>query len=206
MRVYRIAVWILLLSSCASNHETKPKPEKKAEPKKPRITHFYANAPMIARGETVTLCYGTENADSVQLTPYDDELRPSLNRCVGANPVKDTTFTLAASSPLGTETQSVTVRVGAAATKPPAEAAERQLIQNFQYLGRPTVQAGARVQLCYTTVGASSVSVSPAVGTPLKPGNNQCFAVTVQKSTNYILTARADDGAVDRMQVTIPVQ
>ena len=181
--------------------EKAPVTPKKSAPQLPRITHFYGNEAVVPKGGSLTLCYGTENVDKLTLQPYDEgELRPSFNRCVAHAPASDTTYTLTASGPGGSTTATFSVRVGAPAAR------EKTLIQSFVVLGNTPVAPDGRVQLCYTTAGATSVSVEPTVPAKLAVGRNRCFPVTPEKTTAYVLTARSADGGVDRMQVTVAVQ
>ena len=187
-----------LLIGCGEKAIEKPKAKA---PGPPKITHFYGNEAVVPKGRSLTLCYGTENVESLTLRPSaDGELRPSLNRCVAETVDKETTFTLTAKGPGGETSAAFTVRVGIATPK------GRTMIQDFTVVGNTPVAPGGRVQLCYSTENATGVEVRPSVKAELTLGRNQCFAVTPQKTTNYILTARAADGAVDRMQVTVPVQ
>ena len=191
--------FLAVLASCAE----KP-PEKRNQappPRLPRITHFYGNATVVPKGGSLTLCYGTENVETLTLRPHEDgELRPSMNRCVADSPVKDTTYTLTANGPGGETTATFSIRMGPAAGK------ERVLIRNFQVVGNTPVRAGGSVRLCYSTEGATGVSILPDVDTVLTLGRNRCVAVSPVKTTTYILTATAKDGVVDRMQVTVPAQ
>ena len=187
---------VALLTACAE----KPAPKTKEAPRLPKITHFYGNAAAVPKGESLTICYGTENVDSLTITPSDDhDLRPALNRCIAHKPTQDTTYTMTAKGPGGETTATFSVRIGPSAPK------ERVLIQSFLFLGSGPFNAGARIQLCYTTDGASAVSLQPPVQARLGVGLNQCFSVSPGKTTTYVLTAKADDGGIDRMQVTVPV-
>ena len=187
---------LALLAACSQKPIEKPK----ESPRLPKFTHFYGNAASVPKGESLTLCYGTENVDSVTITPSDDkDLRPALNRCIAHRPTKDTTYTMTAKGPGGETTAFFSVRVG------PSSPKERVLIQSFLSLGSGPFNAGARVQLCYTTDGATAVSVQPAVPAKLAPGTNQCFTVTPEKTTTYVLSATTGDGGTDRMQVTVPI-
>jgi hypothetical protein len=196
-----LPVILLLLVGCEKKAE---RPRAVEAPKPTKITHFYGNAVSIARGETLTLCYGSDNATTVSITPpIDKGLKPSLNRCISDTPTKDTTYTLKAGGPGGDVTETLHVKVGAAQAGAPAS---RQLIKSFNVMGETTRQAGSKVQLCYSTEGAIAVSSQPAATAPLGPGKNQCYFIVVDKTTTIILTATAADGAVDRMQVGVPVQ
>ncbi len=189
----RIAIWtfLVLLAGCGEKAPVKPKVA--ATPKPPRITQFYGTQAVVAKGGSLTLCYGTENVETLALRPSaDGDLRPSLNRCVAEIVTHDTTFTLTAKGPGGSTSATFSVRIGPPAPK------DRVLITSFVLLGKR--------ELCYTTEGASAVRVEPSPGAALTPGKNQCFAVAPVRTTNYVLTATAPDGSVDRMQVSVPVQ
>lgn len=191
-------VWVLaaVLVGCGGKA---PEAKKAAAPAAPTIKHFYGNATTVAKGDSLTICYGTENVDSVKMEPYDDDLKPSFNRCVAHTPTKDTTYVMTAKGPGGETTASFSVKVGPPAAKP------REMIQQFYSVaaGKP---AGVPVQMCFSTEGATGVSLAPAAAGKLEPGKNRCFMVKPEKTTTYVLTATAADGAVDRMQVTVAVQ
>ena len=194
----RILLWglIVVLAGCGGKSAES---QGAGAPAPPKIKYLYGNASTVAKGDSVTICYGTENVDSVKMEPYDDELAPSFNRCVAHTPLKDTTYVMTAKGRGGETTATFSVKVGPAAAKP------REMIQNFQSLGGGKA-AGAPVQLCYSTEGAAAVSVRPVAGEKLEPGKNRCFVVKPEKTTTYVLTATAADGTVDRMQVTVAVQ
>jgi hypothetical protein len=196
-----ILPFLLLLAGCAS----KPEPKALEEaPRPPKITHFYGNALTLPRGELLTLCYGTGGATSVSIEPSDDkDLKPSINRCIGHTPQVNTTYTLTAKGPGGTVTETFKVEVGRPYAKLPS--GDRILITSFT-LSENSRTPGEPVRLCYSTDGAIAVSLMPRVAVPLKPGASQCFVVRPEKKTTYVLTATADDGFIDRMQVTVAVQ
>lgn len=190
---------ILLLAACTKPAET-TKPDTAAAPAPPEITMFYGNARAVPKGGSVTLCFGTRNATEVTMEPSSDPsaIRPSFNLCVAESPKEKTTYTLTARGPGGETKSEVTVGIGGAK--------DGILIHSFTSYGNLPIPKGQSIQLCYTTEGAESVSLSPPSAEPLVPGKAKCFMVAPQKTTNYILTAQAAGGEVDRMQVTIPVQ
>lgn len=181
----------LFLAACGKRPEI---PRAVEAPRPTKITHFYGNALSIVRGETLTLCYGTENATTVSITPpIETDLRPSINRCIGDTPTKDTTYALKASGPGGDVAESFRIKVDA----PP-----KPLITSFLIQGDPVRPRGARVGFCYHLDRPASVSISPPISEPLQ----SCFETVVDKTTTFILTATAPDGTVDRVQNTITVR
>jgi hypothetical protein len=80
---------------------------------KVKIMAFTLSSGAIHRGDKIDICYGVANAKTVTIDPKPDgETWPSLNRCVEAEPKKDTTYTLTATDEKGqTDTQSLAVRV-----------------------------------------------------------------------------------------------
>jgi hypothetical protein len=78
-----------------------------------KVLNFTLNPGMLQRGEKLMICYGVSNAKTVTIDPKpDDEVWPSIQRCVGASPKKDTVYTIKATDAKGqTDTQSVAVKV-----------------------------------------------------------------------------------------------
>ena len=59
-----------------------------------KLLTFYANPPVIRAGGKTLLCYGVANAQSVQIEPAVEELKPSISRCVEVRPSRDTEYKL----------------------------------------------------------------------------------------------------------------
>jgi hypothetical protein len=198
----RVIAWIFLVLTLSCGGEKKSVAPAAAAAKAPRIAHFYATANPVPKGESATLCYGTEEATEVRLTPYPDSLKPALNRCVAVSPTQSTGYTLTVKGPGGEASQKLQVEVGGARPK----AATTALIQSFQFLGPAQVAAGTRVQFCYsTTPEVVAVSVTPKVAGALQPGVARCFVEEITRTSTYILTATDGSGATDRMQVSVKV-
>ena len=77
------------------------------------ILAFYANPPVIARGDSTSLCYSVSNAKSVSLQPPSNvNVWPSYERCVSVSPAKTTTYTLtAADAATHTKSAQATIEV-----------------------------------------------------------------------------------------------
>ena len=77
-----------------------------------KIVAFYANPPVLQRGDKGELCYGVANASEVRIEPDVEAITPSLSRCVEMKPSKTTTYTLTARNSAGaTVSQQVEVTV-----------------------------------------------------------------------------------------------
>lgn len=200
----KIAAVLVLLAGCSS-----PPPKTEAPKARPvKITHFYASEGAIPRGETVTICYGVEEARAVRLEPPLEPITPSFNRCIQAAPQATTEYKLTSEGTDGsTASANFTIVVGKPAPKKaaaPSAAPQRQLIKFFGTASN-RVPRGQPVTLCYELApGATSVSLSPGNRSlPLAP--KHCFTEKPQASTTYILTAKDNSGAVDRVQVSVAV-
>jgi hypothetical protein len=77
-----------------------------------KIVMFYANPPLLGRGEKGELCYGVANVSEIRIEPGVEAVTPSLNRCIEIKPGKTTTYTLTAKDSAGaTVSQQVEVTV-----------------------------------------------------------------------------------------------
>lgn len=78
-----------------------------------KIVSFYAMPGDIHRGDSVQMCYGVANAQSVTIQPDTGRKTwPSLTRCIQIAPKKTTTYTLTAKDAHGkTQTASLTINV-----------------------------------------------------------------------------------------------
>lgn len=85
-----------------------------------KILMFYASPGTVARGEPVSLCYGVANAAAVKITPLEEEITPSFNRCLQVYPKKKTTYELTATGADGAVvSQALTVEALPRAAKAP---------------------------------------------------------------------------------------
>jgi hypothetical protein len=71
-----------------------------------KVVTFYANPPVLRRGQRGLLCYGVVNAKTVATEPPIPDLGPALSRCVEASPAQTTTYTLTAEDEKGNKVSS----------------------------------------------------------------------------------------------------
>ncbi len=202
MGLRALVVLLVLLAGCRTDPEAGPPPAGAAPV---RIVHFYASAAEVAAGQTVTICYGVENAANVRLDPPVEPLEPLFNRCFAVSVSRTTTYTLTAEGPDGrTVSESFTVRVrgsGPSRQRPPeAEGMIRMFVASAE-----EVRSGETVTLCYGVVGAATVRVGP-YGLPLQPAEKYCFLVKPAATTTYVLTATGPDGRIEQAQLIVRVR
>jgi hypothetical protein len=186
-----------LLAGCYGCRNSPRPPVGDSAPSQPavaRIVQFYATAPQLARGERELLCYGTENARTVQLTPPPQELSASLARCVEVNPTQTTSYTLTAEGASGPPvTQELTVTVG-----PPHAKIVDVTVSAL------SVARGELVSLCYHVSDAASVEIEPIhFRKPLIARG--CAVDNPVKTTTYVVTATGVEGSRDQEHVTVTV-
>ena len=196
---------LLLISGCGSKPATET--ATKAEPAAPvRILQFYAAPGVVAAGETVSICYGVEGADTVRLDPAVEDVKPSLSRCVSVKPTADTEYTLIAEGG-GTRTeQKTSVKVSGKAASAPATpaVAEDAGPRVNSFTAKPTeVASGESVMLCFDAVGDKVI---------LQPGAKEfgqarigCYAVSPTTTTEYGLIAERG-GKRDVKSLTVKVR
>jgi uncharacterized cupredoxin-like copper-binding protein len=156
-----------------------------------QITQFYANPANITNGSSTTLIWVTSNATSVSISGGVGNVATSGSTTV--SPTATTTYTLTATGASGTVTQSTTVTVGAPVVGAP---------QIVRFAGNPTsIAPGASSTLSWSTNNATSVNISPTVGTVTANGS---VTVTPSATTTYTLTATNSVGSVTA-PVTITV-
>lgn len=148
----------------------------------PQILRFEANPVTIGPGQQSTLSWATSGAATVTISGLGSE---GLNGSATVQPAQTTTYTLTASSSDGhAVTAPVTVTV-----------APGTIPQIVTFVANPqTISAGQSTQLCWQVNGATSISISPGVGSGLSA--NACAAVSPQQTTTYTLTASNATGQI----------
>jgi hypothetical protein len=164
-----------------------------SSPTSVQITSFTASPATITAGQCTTLSWSVQNATSVAITPgvgNVDARTGSVSVC----PTQTTSYTLTANNANGQMSVSTTVTVG------PAAAGNPQIVR---FEASPmSIQPGQSTTLSWATNGASTVSISPNVGSVPVNGST---TVTPTQTTTYTLTATSSDGKSVTSPVTVIV-
>jgi hypothetical protein len=204
MRPHGYLLPVLLAACGCSDQSGRPEPRPAAPPPAAKILQLYASPNPVETGQKTLLCYGLENATSVELQPPVEGLGVSPNRCLPIAPRRTTTYTLTAAGAAGTPArQTVTVHVVPATAAPPP-ASSSKLIRTFA-ASAEEIAAGAQVTLCYGAAQpVSSVRLEPGLG-DLPAKATGCVAVTPPRTTTYTLSVTAA-GKTDRSELTVRVR
>jgi hypothetical protein len=156
----------------------------------PPAIQFSGDRESIIRGQTATLKWAVTGADLVRIEPDFDSVSPEGERQV--SPQKTTDYALTAEGPGGKVTSHFILRVD----EPP-----RPGVSTFDAVPNP-VSRGTDVQLRWSVMNASHISIDPDVGAIAVSGS-----VTVRplKTTDYVLTAENAAGARVSRSVTVGV-
>lgn len=155
---------------------------------KPVINFFIANPTSIQAGQTSTLSWGTQNATTVTLSTVGG-VSPSGQSTVA--PTVTTTYTLTASNANGTVSATATVVVSAP-----------QSGLTYCYASPSNIIQGESSTLYYQAQNATSVTITPGIGTVGASGN---VAVTPTATTNYVITATGAGGQTSSCSVAVTV-
>jgi len=163
-----------------------------ASPAALRILQFSSNPAAINAGQSSTLTWVVENATSVSISPTVGNV-DAHSGSFPVSPTATTTYTLTATGPGGTVTATTTVQVGTLVGNP----------QIIRFEANPvSIAPGQSSTLSWTTTGATSVTISPTVGSVTLNGST---TVTPQQTTTYTLTATSQDGRTVSAPVTVVV-
>jgi len=146
------------------------------------IAQFYANPATVNAGQSTTLLWVIQGATSASISPSVGNINPNSGS-VAVSPTATTTYTLTATGPSGSITQAVTVTVGAPGSP-----------QIVRFVADPnSTTAGSSVTLSWATNNATTVSITPNVGTVTGNGST---TVSPSQTTTYTLTATNSVGSV----------
>jgi hypothetical protein len=147
-----------------------------------KVLFCYATPTNIMAGETATINYGTQNADSVTITPQPGKV-PNTSGSVTVTPSQTTTYTVTATGSGGTTTDSCSVTVTIAAGTLP------RIIQFSAIPGQ--ISSGQSSTLVWAVENATTVSIT-TLGNVSLTGSQ---AVSPTATTTYVLTATNATGS-----------
>ncbi len=161
-----------------------------AAPVQAQIQQFTAQPAAITSGQTTTLSWVILNATSASISPSVGTVSATTGS-VAVSPTTTTTYTLTATGPNGPTTQTVQVTVGATSAQ----------ILRFS-AGPSSIATGAQSTLSWSTSGATTVSISPGIGTVTANGST---TVSPAATTTYTLSATGTDGKTVTAAVQVTV-
>jgi len=155
-----------------------------------QIIRFAASPSTIPAGGQATLSWSINGATTASISPTVGTV--AANGSAVVSPTATTSYTISATGLDGKAVTAVaTVTVG------PATA------QILRFAASPsTIAMGAQSTLSWTTSGATSVSISPTVGTVAANGS---VAVSPVSTTSYTITATSANGNTVTAVVTVTV-
>jgi hypothetical protein len=155
----------------------------------PQIVRFEASPLSIAPGASSTLSWTTNNATSVSISSVGTV---TANGSTTVTPAATTTYTLTATNSVGSVSAPVTVTVSGNA-----------IPTVVSFVANPSaISSGQSTKLCWQVTNATSIGITPGVGTNLNA--NDCATVTPTTTTTYTLTATNGAGMV-QANVTVVV-
>ena len=157
--------------------------------RKVQIEIFLADPNTIQSGQSSTLTWNIQNADTATITPNVGSVNAKTGN-VRVSPRETTTYTLTAKNATSTDSTTVTVTV----QRPQPRLAVCTAVPM-------TINQGESATLYYNALNADSVMISPGVGTVSPSGQT---VVTPSSTTTYTITANNAFGS-DTCTVTVQV-
>ena len=157
----------------------------------PSVIRFTAAPSTIAAGQSSTLSWATTGVTSVTISGVGGNLPANGSQTV--SPTQTTTYTLTATGADRKTTVTAQVVVTISGSQVP--------IVNSFTVSPPNVSPGGTAQLCWNVSNATSVSISPGLGTVQ---STACTTITPTQTTTYVLTATNAAGPT-QASVTVSV-
>jgi len=152
------------------------------------ILFFNANPTQITAGQSATLAWSTQGATTVSISGIGNV---PLSGSTSVAPTVTTQYTLTATNSTSSQSLTATVTVGGSS------------VQISSCFATPaTIVAGESSTLFWQTTNATSVSISPGVGTE---GANGSAVVSPTTSTTYTITAQGPNSASAACSVAVTV-
>jgi hypothetical protein len=143
---------------------------------RPAVVRFEAAPSTITAGQSSTLSWTTTGASSVSISGVGSNL--PVNGSQSVSPTQTTTYTLTATGADGKTTVTAQAVVTVTGSTVPT-------VQSFT-VSPTTVSPGGTAQLCWNVQNATSVTISPGLGTV---ESTACTTITPSQTTTYVLTA-----------------
>ncbi|HYO81984.1 MAG TPA: OmpA family protein [Bryobacteraceae bacterium] len=160
----------------------------------PRIISFSGNPTTITEGQSSTLTWNVENADTVEISGLGTVTNTGTRQ---VTPTTTTTYTLTARNRFGQVTGTAALTVNARPVDPTPAPTLTACVAS------PTsVVAGNPVQISYTAANAQSVTFSPAVAGATLAGP---VSVTPTATTTYTITATGTNNRTATCSVNVTV-
>ncbi|MGD0202129.1 MAG: OmpA family protein, partial [Bryobacteraceae bacterium] len=154
-----------------------------------QILNFSVNPAAITTGQSATLIWQVQSADTVSISPDLGTVAASGSQAV--SPSQTTIYTLTAKNAKGQVTQTVTLNVN------------QPKLQIVDFQANPaTIASGQSAMLHWQTLNADTVTISNGVGTVAPNGST---SVSPTQTTTYTLTASAQNGQSATATVTVAV-
>ena len=157
----------------------------------PSIIRFQAAPATITAGQSASLSWATTGAKTVSIGGVGTNL--PVNGSQSVSPAQTTTYTLTATGADGKSTVTAQVVVTVTGSTVPT-------VQSFT-VSPTNVSPGGTAQLCWNVSNATSVEISPGLGTVQ---STACTTITPQQTTTYVLTATNAAGPT-KASVTVSV-
>jgi hypothetical protein len=156
----------------------------------PRIIRFSGIPPTISSGQTSTLLWVVENADTVTINQGVGNV--SIDGTQDVSPAATTVYTLTATNKTGSVQATTTINVNVV---PPPK------VLSFTASPNPSPAPGTRVTLTCNTSGASTITMANILFLPPNP----TFVVFPTQDTTYTCIATSANGQTDSATVTVKV-
>lgn len=166
------------------------------------ITEFTVSPQRITRGDSVSLCYRTENASGIRIEPRVVRRQRVQNGrivCIRHQPAATTSYTITALNSLGVTppTRQATVIVD--------EPKPKHVRIAFFRASPSQIKPGQSVRLCYGVADARSITISP-FAKEFSNSDENCFDDSPRRSITYVLKATGEDGQTESREARVEVE
>lgn len=159
----------------------------------PRVVGFTANPTTITAGQSSTLSWNVERADTVEISTLGTVTAQGTRQ---VTPAQTITYTLTARNQFGSSQAQATVTVN------PAPVTPAPTLSACVATPATSPRPGSSVTIAYTATNATAVTFSPAVAGATVAGP---VTVTPNATTTYTITATGSEARTATCSVTVTV-